>query len=106
MNFVFFKRACKLEGGGEEPDGNPNQNNTAMKYQLIIYINKPLLYQYMIIGTIMMTIHDTNTRQYIAFIRRVLIEIIWKLRPAKRFPKRLTKTFRQTILSRLSHTRC
>lgn len=45
MNFVFFKRACKLEGGGE-PDGNPNQNNTVMKYQLLIYINKPLLYQY------------------------------------------------------------
>lgn len=46
-----------LKGGGE-PDRNPNQNNTAMKYQLIIYIYKPLLYQ------------------YIAFIRRVLIEII------------------------------
>lgn len=57
MNFVFFKRKCKFEGGGE-PERNPNQNNTAMKYQLLIYINKPLLYQ------------------YIAFIRRVLIEII------------------------------
>lgn len=49
MNFVFFKRACKLElGGGGEPDGNPNQNNTAMKYQLLIHINKPLLYQHMV----------------------------------------------------------